>query len=448
MDLAPNQPGTPKVYRGRPENQKDPRAVNRFKNKPPKGEAPKNNPPPPPPKLQPGSHVQQNQNAEHKITTGNPAEGSVFTSNIAVRETRQRQTFTPSAPALIEITRQSYAEMLTDDPQLNKALLPEFLDYYSTALLWLRIINLKQRNSQALTEAEQDILMLTQTTNFCVPEPILLQLKQLGNICTMGKQHLYPEFPPLPVVEVNHQPGYYGALEIGNAADPHVHNLYEEIPCLGVLAEAVRNSISDAQPGRYASSLDIDAQNRVNNNLLGFRPLGIRRGEAKNLAFSVGVTPDEFPCNPDNTAFNYELICAISSVVSTTKTFKNTDIVFSTLAEVGAQSQAIISRPLVQAGRLNILGETRTTSLNQETSSCYGSAVFFGSQLMKTPGPNNNHNTWLCINLANIPAQWVNNRNERRNLPIQYQQEVFQAISLDASTYRISIIKQLVIAKR
>ena len=90
-------------------------------------------------------------------------DGAIFRESISVRETRLRQTFTPSAPALIEIARLTFTELLTDDPQLEKALLPEYLDYYAVAMLWLRIVHLKQRNSQPLTKAEQNLLFL------CVP---------------------------------------------------------------------------------------------------------------------------------------------------------------------------------------------------------------------------------------------------------------------------------------
>ncbi|CAG9822183.1 unnamed protein product [Phaedon cochleariae] len=160
------------------------------------------------------------------MSVGNPVDGSVFSAEVTVRETQSRRTFTLSALALIEIARQTFSEMLTDDPQLSKAMLPEYFDYYATALLWLRIINLKQKNSQPLTEEEQDLLVATQTTSFCVPEPLVLQYKQLGNIITMTKQHLYPEFPPPLPVEAITNGGYYGPISLpGENVDNMIHNL-------------------------------------------------------------------------------------------------------------------------------------------------------------------------------------------------------------------------------
>lgn len=66
--------------------------------------------------------------------------------------------------------------------------------------------------------------------------------------------------------------------------------LYEELPCLGVLAHAVQQSVSNAAAGPYKSILTYDGQ-QPTENLPGFRPLGYRRSEAKNLAASVGITP-------------------------------------------------------------------------------------------------------------------------------------------------------------
>ncbi|KAG5875756.1 hypothetical protein JTB14_022465 [Gonioctena quinquepunctata] len=309
-----------RAYRGRPENQRNPSAPNSWRepasNKNPK--AFQSNRPQKPTGLNKPS--QASNNVKPVLTSGNPADSSVFSAEVTVRETISRQLFSPSAPALIEISRQTYCEMVTEDSQLSKTILPEYLDYYATALLWLRITNLKQKNSQPLSGAENDLLMMSQTATFCVPEPITLQLKQLVRAIT----ECIPTTPD----------GVLWPPVAGANADPTRHNLYEEIPCMGVLAEAVRASISDADPGLYPSELS-QPDAVVNRNLLGFRPLGMRRAEAKNLAFSSEITPQAFPSYPANTGFCFPFLQAISNALSLTKTFKNTEIVFSTLSDIG-----------------------------------------------------------------------------------------------------------------
>lgn len=112
------------------------------------------------------------------ISSANPADASLFAIGLSIRETVPRQTFTPSAPACIEISNQMYTELVTDDTALAKQMLPEYVSYYSTTMLWLRILSLKMKNSQPLTQAEQDLQIMTQATAFAIPEPPLLQLGQ------------------------------------------------------------------------------------------------------------------------------------------------------------------------------------------------------------------------------------------------------------------------------
>lgn len=440
------------VYKGNPANQRNHRAKNAWEPKPNRPEqhkperlTPANAPKtlPKPTRLHDTSHV--------KMTETSPAEGSVFSTGMSVREVVPRLTFTPSAPALVDITRQTYSELVTDEPNLSKVLLPEYLDYYATAMLWLRIASLKQKNSQALTLEEQDLLTLVQHTPFVTPEPITLQLRQLGNVVSQTKQHLYPSFPTLPVHILGGVGGYYGPIAPPAAGvDDTVHNLYEEIPCLGVLATAVRAAISNALPGVYPSPLTYDGL-QPNRNLLGFRPLGSRRQEPKNLAFDNGINEQDFPSYPPNTGFSFSFVTAISNILSNTKTFKNTEILFSTLNEIGAQSQLVISRPLDTPGTNNLRGEQLVTSLGSESISVYGSAIFFDSQLVKEPSQDGDDTTWVLFDPTPdiiVPPEWIANRNDRRNLPIQYMQRVFTSISQQAASFRINTVKTLVLTKR
>lgn len=310
----PQQPERQRIYRGNPANQRDPKAQNAWK-APNRGKGPRV--PKPDPRLAPANlppPTRKHDTSHVKVTEGNPYDSSLFASNMSVRENVQRQEFSPSAPALIEIARQTYAELITDDTALSKVLLPEYLDYYATSMLWLRVITLKMKNSQPLTPTEEALLVQTQTTSFNLPEPLLLQVKQLGNVVATTKQHLYPKFPDLPTQVINGLGGYYGNLVApAPNVDNTLHNLYEELPCLGVTSEAVCNAISNAPPGPYQSNVTFEGL-QPNSNLLGFRPLGSRRNEPKNLAFDNSITDVEFPAYPVNSGFNYQFITAISNV--------------------------------------------------------------------------------------------------------------------------------------
>lgn len=386
-----------------------------------------------------------------KVSETSPAVLSLFAKNICIREVVLRQTFTPSTPALIDISRQTYVELIRDDTSLTEVLLPEYLDYYATAMAWLRMVTLKQKNSQPITTTESSLLVLTQTTAFNIPEPVLLQIRQLGNVVSGTKQHLYPEFPPLPTNVLNNTGGYYGqVLAPAEGVDDMIHNLYEEIPCLGVTSEAVRSSISNADPGPYQSAVTFGGL-QPNSNLLGFRPLGNRRNEPKNLAFYCDITEVVFPSYPANTGFNYQFLTVISNILANTKTFKITPVVFSFLSEIGSQSQLVISRPTDQPGHSCLRGEQIATSLSKDSLTVFEGVMFFNAQLIKDPGPNGDNSSWALFTPAGkvaLPPTWIANRNARRNLPIQYMQRVFSSISHQADHFRVNIIKKMVLVKR
>lgn len=150
------RPRAPRAaYQGRPENQRNPRTPNAWR-----GPAKPATDRPKPPSVRDAPASLPHSSRKHdasavKFSETSPADSSLFASGMSVRETVPRQVFSPSAPAAIEISCQTYAELITDDNSLSKVMLPEYLDYYSTTMLWLRMITLKQKNSQPI--------------NFCTP---------------------------------------------------------------------------------------------------------------------------------------------------------------------------------------------------------------------------------------------------------------------------------------
>lgn len=104
----------------------------------------------------------------------------------------KQQVTPPSRLHLHQPSKQldSYAEILTDNPQLGRVLLPEYYDYYTTSMLWLRAIHLKLKNGQTATPAEHDLIQTVQFVSFNLPEPLFLHCRSLGNIETVTKSHL------------------------------------------------------------------------------------------------------------------------------------------------------------------------------------------------------------------------------------------------------------------
>jgi len=457
-----------RVYRGKPHNQKDKNAVLA----PP--EVRKNPPKPKPVHTGLNKPTRLHDTSNVQVSTKNPFDDSVFAQGFTVNEVGNRTTFTPSAPAMIEISRGVYTEMVTDDANLQKLILPEYIDYYAVAMLWFRIVSLKAKNSQPLTTEEQDLLTILQTTSFAVPDPIALQLRTLGNIETRTGQHLIPEFPALPTAVISNIGGYFGEFtnpippappaqeaneeaqeahranlvdfENQRVAMEHLHLLYEELPCLGVVAYAITQSLSNQPPGEYPPPF-LYGNQRPNQNLLGYKNLGCRRSESKDFALRHNISERNFPSYPAQSAVNIEFIIALSNLLAKTKTFKISDIVFPTLAEVGSQSQTVIAVPTPLPGQSCITCELRPDSLTKENESTFGMSIFFLSNMMKVSINQNNHSSWCLFDAP--PPSWIENRNSRReNLPIQYRQRVFSTVSQYGLAYRMNVLKSLVTTPR
>lgn len=334
-----------------------------------------------------------------------------------------------------------FSEFLADDANIQKTLLPEYVDYYSTAMLWFRMISLKIKLNQGITQTERDVLLMLDQSAFALPEPLMMQIRMLGSIQSPTKEHLKPTFPELPVQQVEGYGGYYGVL------NQDTHNLYEEIPCLGVLAEAVRNSLSNAPSGPYRSSLATN-ELALNENLLGYRNLANHRNEAKNLAFDTGITPDHFPEYPQGSGINLGLLQAISAQLAQTKTFRVQTIAFNVMAESGSVIQICLQHPEENGGdNLEKRGEVSVQSVAQLPDSSNGASIVFCPQMLKTEQTPAASIRWACA--SPVPQSWINNRNDRRNnLPEQYRCRVFRSISQHCRQYRVAVLRQMVLTKR
>lgn len=254
--------------------------------------------------------------------------------------------------------------------------------------------------------------MLNRTT-LTVLDPIKIYLEGTGNIITTGHNHLYPEFPPLPNTVINGTGGYYGSLNTAT------HNLYEELPCCGVLAEAVRHSVSNDLPGPYVSIL------------CQCEPKSTRhqRREAKELASSCGITADQFPSDIPNCSINVQLILQTSSFLAKTSSFKTNSINYFKTSPSGALAKVIKTVPQTMTAR-NSQSEISAHSTARIAVAEHGASIVFGYNQMKEAA--DDQSVWCCINATDdhpIPIAWITNRNDRRNIPPELTQDRFKLVS-------------------
>lgn len=381
---------------------------------------------------------------------------AIFTPEIYVKENNMRKEFQPSVIRLTDLTEQVWNELSVDNPQIDKQMLIEGFRYYTSALFWIRAVQLKKANNYTLTDNEVRLLSIFDGTVLNIPEPIMLYLNGFGTIEDVGTgQQLIATFPALPDIPVNGFGGYWGQIGAQN------HALYEDYPNLGVMAEGLRQALSDAGPGIYVSAIAPEDLT-PNGNLQGFRSLVNRRGEAKNLFLTKGITADAFPESVPNTAFNYGLITAISAWVGTSSTFKTTGSDLTKSSKTGINAQLVCAKPVVSlmgAASVCRAADVAAHSLEKCSANTFGVAIFGLYQLFKKarPGEANlsiRSQSWCCINFTGanaattIPQARVNGRNARRNLPPEFLADRFSTVSLPAGDILIRMIQRMVIAKR
>jgi hypothetical protein len=372
---------------------------------------------------------------------------AIFAPEQSSREVNTRVTHTPSLSSIIEVSKDTISHVYAVEPHMEKTLLREAFHYYVGGLAWLRMLAIKEKEVQDRTQTEKYLYSTTKDTSFNIPEPIYLYLKAIGKIECKTGQHLTPTFPPMPEIVINGNGGYFGRI------NENTHTLYEEIPNLGVLGEALRQAISGANPGRYDSVLRLDDRNIPNSNLLGYEPLTYRRDEAKNAILMQGVTNLLLPSSFGNTGFNFGLMVALSNTIGTIKSFKIINTPIPNLGEQGSQAMQIITYPTeLSLPTRNVIGDNYNTSLSSESSSSYGLAIIAGFHRMKENQENGDPlntraKSWICINFQDHDDQrlidWIANRNERRTLPVQFTADVFRSITTNAAQYRDSVVQRL-----
>jgi hypothetical protein len=111
-----------------------------------------------------------------------------------------------------EIAREVYHSNEPDVKQLDRQLIPKDLVYYSTGLLWLKLLDVKSKQGEtALTGAEKDIRKETQDVEFNVPQPIQAYLAQIGSVTDKMGKETQLEISPLPVTVNQGLGGYHSA---------------------------------------------------------------------------------------------------------------------------------------------------------------------------------------------------------------------------------------------
>lgn len=167
---------------------------------------------------------------------------SVFGIDVAVRELTVNQEVQPTYARLPEIVEEVYSSIGGDDQNLNKQMTKGMLMYYSTTMLWARLLDIKaKRGNTNLSFEEIEFCKAVMQHEYNIPQPLYLFLKEIGEVKDVTGKTIRLTDHNLPVTVVQGLGGYHSATV--NAV---THNLYEEILSLGFCGDIVMAEVSEA----------------------------------------------------------------------------------------------------------------------------------------------------------------------------------------------------------
>lgn len=357
----------------------------------------------------------------------------IFAQDIIVVPMAPLETFSASYAALPEIAKEVYQEYAKDVKQIDRLMIKEEMSYYFTAMLWLRLIDVKMKQRLvALTSEERTLHEDTQEEKYTIPQPLYEYLASIGAIFDKMGKRTYLSVPTLPVSCVGALGGYHA-----DTIDVNTHNLFEEIPSLGVAGDMVMAACSEEDEPRPNFHVRMPDGSAVSDNLTGCYPIiGPRRIEIRQKLSGFRITTTIFDEYCHNTRFNLRYIRRLSDIIGTWKTFKLERVCFQKMLSDGLTVQAVMSKPIPEETGDSWI-RRRVQNLSVENDPVMMDAAFmFLFQLYKTEDtegtPTERNKNWCCIKTTGewtIPEEWIENRNSRRDLPGFLRCERFETIS-------------------
>jgi len=420
-------------YRGKPENF-DPAKVSKKKAPMPKRtQGPKGPGVTPPTNLNQGTPTPQKN--ESMLSE------AIFGPDVYVTEIHAAETFSASYAKLIPLAAEVHSQYATDERQLDRVIVKEELMYYATALLWLKLLSVKDKQKfTSLTSVEKDLLKSVADTVFNVPQPIYEYLSQIGSYNDKMGKETFLNVPPIPNTVIQNRGGYHAA-----AINQNNHSMFEEIPSLGIAGDVLMAVCSQEEEPVVNIPLGRPAGSAFNfGNLLGTVPfIGVRRPEIRARLSSFGITPNTFTEYSVGTRFNIKYLMSISNTIGRFTTYRVDKVCFKMLTAAGGETQVIRSRN--QEYEANVKwtdASVIVTSAATSSTAIIGAGYIFGFQLEKGRANDTQAegiaraSQWSC--LVNdpgaeapwvMPEAWYNGRNSRRIIPEGVGTERFRSIA-------------------
>jgi hypothetical protein len=287
-----------------------------------------------------------------------------------------------------------------------------------------------------------------------VPQPIYAMLTEIGNYTDKMRKETRHQVPSLPTTVVQGFGGYHA-----NAIDVNTHNLFEEVPSLGIAGDMVMTLASPDNEPVPNFRVGIPQGSQITRNLTGnTTPIGPRRPEIIQRLAGYEITANSFHEYVSGIRFNLKYVKSLSDIIGKFETFKLEKVCFKNLTLTGGETQIVKSRPTETEDQQS-WNERNVQTLSAATSSTatMGAAYCFGFQTYKEDGPGETRQdrtaNWSCIAPTGqqpwvMPDDWYANRNQRRNLPDGIGTERFRAISMRQDLQLSNVVRRMIKTQR
>lgn len=384
---------------------------------------------------------------------------AIFGADVSVIPIDPRQNFASSYAKIVDVAKETYGNYLADNKQMDRVFAEEEFSYYCIALLWVRLIDIKAKQGRvALTTEEKEVRKVMADKIMNVPAPIHAYLSQIGNVVDKMGKETEIEVPNFPIAQAQNMGGY-----IANAITAENHNVWEEVPCLGIAADVVMAVASNVAQPQVAIRIGIPLGSYITSNLPGFKQaINVeRRVEIRQRLAGQNITAAEFPEYIQGTRFNLRYLQSLSDLIGQQETYRVEKMNLQSLTANGGESQVIITRPIPGDESLDTWRNcnVQATSAACESTAQMGASFVFGFQIYKEegPGPDATQRAmrWSCLApiLDNpdeafvpwvMPANWIANRNDRRNLPAGIGTERFRASTMRQLIAVSDVIRRMI----
>lgn len=186
---------------------------------------------------------------------------------------------------------------------IDKLLISEEFEYYVTAMLWLRLLNVKYKQDLTqLTRDKKTVLKDTKDDSFSITQPIYAYLTSLGSVVDKLGKRTKLSVPTLPTEFIGDFGGY-AHRQVGLVT----HTSFEEIPTLGITGDTIMEALETDTPD----------DTHPNDNLVGWcTKSSTMHQEVRNRLESFDIEVNRFKANCDAARFHKLYLMDISNTIN------------------------------------------------------------------------------------------------------------------------------------